>query len=137
MFKIEIDGKEYKIKFGYAPVLKERIISKMDKISSLFEKDSIPSEAMEDAMLFIPEIFLVGLQVNHPEFRYDYDTKVGKEDKLMQVYEIMDRYLSDGGDIFNLFADMQNEMVNDSFLSSLLRRVKEAEKVENAAIQQN
>lgn len=137
MFKIEIDGKEYKIKFGYAPVLKERIISKMDKISSLFEKDSIPSEAMEDAMLFIPEIFLVGLQVNHPEFRYDYDTKVGKEDKLMQVYEIMDRYLSDGGDIFNLFADMQNEMVNDSFLSSLLRRGKEAEKVENAAIQQN
>lgn len=137
MLKIDIGGKEYKIKFGYAPVLKERIISKMDKIGSLFESDNVSSEAMEDAMLFIPEIFLVGLQVNHPEFRYDYDTKAGKEDKLMQVYEIVDQYLSDGGDIFELFANMQNEMVNDSFLSSLLRRGKSAETAENALAQQN
>ena len=135
--KIEIRGKEYKIKFGYEPVLKERIISKMTKIGSLFEGDEVSPEAMEDAMLFIPEIFLAGLQVNHAEFRYDYNTKAGKEEKLREVYEIMDQYLNDGGDIFKLFEDMQNEMVNDSFLSSLLRRGKEAEKVESASIPQN
>lgn len=137
MLKIEIGGKEYKIKFGYEPVLKERIISKMSKIGSLFEEKDVSAEAMEDAMLFIPEIFLVGLQVNHTEFRYDYNTKAGKEDKLKAVYEIMDQYLSNGGDLFKLFEDMQNEMVNDSFLSSLLRKGKEAEKVENASVPQN
>lgn len=137
MVKIEIGGKEYKIKFGYEPVLKERIISKMAKISSLFEEDEIAPEAMEDAMLFIPEIFLVGLQVSHPEFKYDYNTKAGKEEKLKEVYEIMDQYLTEGGDVFKFFEDMQDEMVNDSFLSSLLRKGKEAEKVENASIQQN
>lgn len=137
MLKMEIGGKEYKIKFGYEPVLKERIISKMAKISSLFEGEEVQPESMEDALLFIPEIFLVGLQVHHPEFRYDYNTKVGKEDKLRQTYEIMDQYLSDGGDMFKIFEDMQNEMVNDSFLSSLLRKGMAAEKAENASIQQN
>ena len=137
MLKLNIDGKEYRIKFGYEPVLKERIISKMTKISSLFEGDDISPESMEDAMLFIPEILLVGLQVCHPEFRYDYNTKAGKEDKLSAVYEIMDQYLTDGGDMFSIFEDMQNEIVNDSFLSSLLRKGKEAEKVEDASVQQN
>lgn len=137
MLKINIGDKEYKIKFGYEPVLKERIISKMAKIGSLFEGDDVSPETMEDALLFIPEIFLIGLQVNHPEFKYDYNTKDGKEEKLRAVYEIMDQYLSDGGDMFKIFEDMQNEMVNDSFLSSLLRKGKEAEKVENASVQQN
>ena len=138
MLKVNIGGKEYKIKFGYAPVLKERIVSKMSRIGSLFEGDEVETETMEDALLFIPEIFLVGLQVNHPEFRYDYDTKAGREDKLREVYEIMDQFLADGGDMFKLFEDMQNEMVNDSFLSSLLRKGKAAEKVEeSASVQQN
>ena len=100
------------------------------------EKENVMIGASD--FLFIPEIFLVGLQVNHPEFRYDYDTKAGKEEKLNAVYEIMDQYLTDGGDMFKLFEDMQNEMVNDSFLSSLLRKGKEAEKVEeSASVQQN
>lgn len=137
MLNIEIGGKLYRIKFGYEPVLKERIISKMAKIGSLFEGNDIDPENMEDALLFIPEIFLVGLQVHHPEFRYGYNTEAGKEDKLRQVYEIMDQYLAEGGDMFKLFEDMQNEMVNDSFLSSLLRKGKAAEKVENASAQQN
>ncbi len=137
MLNIEIGGKLYKIKFGYEPVLKERIISKMTKIGDLFEGDDVSPEAMEDALLFIPEILLVGLQVSHQEFRYDYNTKAGKEIQLAKVYEIMDQYLSEGGDMFKIFEDMQNEMVNDSFLSSLLRKGKEAEKVENASVQQN
>lgn len=137
MLKIEIGGKLYRIKFGYEPVLKERIVSKMSNFGSVFEGDEVSAEAMEDALLFIPEIFLIGLQVNHPEFRYDYNTKAGKEIQLAKVYEIMDQYLSEGGDMFKIFEDMQNEMVNDSFLSSLLRKEKAAEKVENASVQQN
>lgn len=137
MLNIEIGGKLYKIKFGYEPVLKERIISKMTKIGDLFEGDDVTPESMEDAMLFIPEVFLVGLQVSHPEFRYDYNTKAGKADKLSKVFEIMDQYLTDGGDMFKIFEDMQNEMVTDSFLSSLLRRSKAAEKAENASAPQS
>ena len=137
MLKVNIGGKEYKIKFGYEPILKEKIISRMTKIGSLFEGDAVSTESMEDALLFIPEIFLVGLQVCHPEFRYDYNSKVGKEVMLGHVYEIMDQYLAEGGDMFKLFEDLQSEMVNDSFLSSLLRKTKEAEKVEDASVQQN
>lgn len=137
MLKLNIDGKEYRIKFGYEPVLKERIISKMEKLSSLFEGKSVNTEAIEDAFLFVPEIFLVGLQVCHPEFKYDYNTKAGKEDRLNEVYGIMEKYLNEDGDIFNLYDDMQKEMAEDSFLSSLLRKGKEAEKVEDASVQQN
>ena len=77
--KIELNGKEYNIKFGYKPTLKERIISKVVKLGDVTgENDEVDMEKVEDLLLFLPERLLVGLQVNHNDFRYDYDTKEGK-----------------------------------------------------------
>ena len=74
--KIELNGKEYNIKFGYKPTLKERIISKVVKLGDVTgENDEVDMEKVEDLLLFLPELLLVGLQVNHNDFRYDYDTK--------------------------------------------------------------
>ena len=78
--KIELNGKEYNIKFGYKPTLKERIISKVVKLGDVTgENDEVDMEKVEDLLLFLPELLLVGLQVNHNDFRYDYDTKEGKD----------------------------------------------------------
>ena len=78
MMTLNIGDKELKIKFGYKPTLKERIVSRMVKLTKNSESNddgAINAERMEDLFLFLPEILLVGMQVYHEDFRYNYDTK--------------------------------------------------------------
>lgn len=130
--KLKIGENELNIKFGYKPTLKERIISRIVKTSRVGGENEIESmERVEDLLLFLPEILLVGLQVNHEEYRYNYDTKEGKEEKLEKVFDLIDEYASkEGADLMKLFNDLQEEMKNDSFLASLFRREEQAEKAE-------
>lgn len=132
MMTLKIGEKELKIKFGYKPTLKERVISKMVKFSNIGKDGDTDLRAMEDLLLYIPEILLVGLQVNHEEYRYDYDTKEGKQEQLDKVFDLVDEYATNGGDLVALFNDIQEEMQTDSFLSSLFQQEKKAEEAENA-----
>lgn len=149
MLKLNIGDKELKIKFGYKPTLKERIISKMTKLSKATKKDEgeeteketettknendgADLEKIEDLLMFLPEILLVGLQVHHEEYRYDYDTKEGKQEQLDRAFNLVDEYATDGGDLIELFNRLQEEIQNDSFLSSLFRKAEAAEQTEEA-----
>lgn len=130
--KLKIGEKELKIKFGYKPMLKERLISRIVKTGKTDGEDEVENmEKIEDLLLFLPEILLVGLQVNHEEYRYDYDTKEGKEEKLEKAFDLIDEYASsDDADLMKLYNDLQVEMKNDSFLASLFRKEEQAEKAE-------
>lgn len=130
--KLKIGEKELNIKFGYKPMLKERIISRIVKTSKTNSEDEAENmEKIEDLLLFLPEILLVGLQVHHKEYRYDYDTKEGKKEQLKKVFDLVDEYsMDDDADLMKLFNDLQKEMKNDSFLASLFRQVEKAEETE-------
>lgn len=130
--KLKIGEKELKIKFGYKPTLKERLISRIVKTSRTNGEDEIENmEKIEDLLLFLPEILLIGLQVHHKEYRYDYDTKEGKEEQLEKAFDLIDEYASsDDADLMKLFNDLQEEMKTDSFLASLFRQEEQAEKAE-------
>lgn len=132
--KLRIGEKELNIKFGYKPTLKERLISKIVKMSRTDGEDENESmEKMEDLLLFLPEILLIGLQVHHEDFRYDYDTKEGKEEQLNKAFDLIDEYSTqDGADLMQLFNDLQEEMRNDSFLASLFQKEEKAEETEEA-----
>ena len=127
---IKIDGKELNIKFGYKPTLKERIISRVLKMENIADEDGeISYEKIEDLMLFLPELLLVGLQVHHKDFRYDYDTKEGKQKQLDKALDLVEKYMeSEDADIMEFFGKFQEALTEDSFLASLFR--KEQEKVE-------
>lgn len=130
--KLKIGDKELKIKFGYKPTLKERLISRIVKTGMTDGEDEIESmEKIEDLLLFLPEILLVGLQVHHEEYRYNYDTGEGKEEQLGKAFDLIDEYASgEDSDLMKLFSDLQEEMKMDSFLASLFRKEEKAEKVE-------
>lgn len=121
--KIKIDGKEYSIKFGYKPTLKERIISKVSRMDNISDKNGkINMEKIEDILLFIPEFLLVGLQVCHEDFRYDYDTKEGKEEKLEKAFALVEKYLENPEtNVLTLFNDLQEALTEDSFLAGMFR----------------
>lgn len=131
MMNLKIGDKELKIKYGYKPTLKERVISKIVKFSNSMnaEKEDDEMEAIEDLLLYLPELLLVGLQVHHEEYRYNYDTKEGKDEQLNKMFDLVDEYASgENADIMQLFNDLQDEMKTDSFLASLFQ--KEQNKLE-------
>lgn len=136
--KLKIGEKELKIKFGYKPTLKERLISRIVKISKDDEKNENDyMESVEDLLLFLPEILLIGLQVHHEEYRYNYDTKEGKEEQLEKAFDLIDEYASsEDADLMKLFNDLQEEMKNDSFLASLFRKEETAKEAEKAVQQE-
>ena len=89
---MNIAGKEVNIKFGYKPTLKERIISRVVKLNDSINKDGeLDMEKVEDLLLFLPELLLVGMQVHHKDFRYDYDTKEGKQKQLDKKLEHVEK----------------------------------------------
>ena len=129
---MNIAGKELNIKFGYKPTLKERIISRVLKMENIADEDGeISYEKIEDLMLFLPELLLVGLQVHHKDFRYDYDTKEGKEKQLDKTLDLVEKYMeSEDADIMELFGKLEEALMQDSFLASLFRKEQKAEAAE-------
>lgn len=132
--KLNIGEKEFSIKFAYEPTLKERLVSRIVKISNrkTGDDDEVGGmEKIEDMLLFLPEILLVGLQVHHKDYAYDYDTKKGKDEQLAKAFKLIGEYSeSKDADLMKLFSDLQEEMKNDSFLASLFRQAEAAEKAE-------
>ena len=124
--QIKIDGKDYKIKFGYKPTLKEHVISKIVKFSGMSDENGeVDMEKLEELLLYLPEILLVGLQVHHEDFRYDYDTKDGKEDQLDKVFDLIDKYTENSdSSVMDLFNGLQEALLEDSFLANMFRKAK-------------
>ena len=124
--QIKIDGKDYKIKFGYKPTLKEHVISKIVKFSGMSDENGdVDMEDLEELLLYLPEILLVGLQVHHKDFRYDYDTKDGKEDQLDKVFDLIDKYTENSdSSVMDLFNGLQEALLEDSFLANMFRKAK-------------
>lgn len=132
--KLNIGEKEINIKFGYKPTLKERIISKVVKMSKVSnEEDGTDMEKVEDLLLFLPELLLVGMQVHHEDYRYNYDTGEGKEEQLERAFTLIEEYTeSEGADIMEFFNKIQEALTEDSFLAGLYRKEKKAEVAEEA-----
>lgn len=115
--------KELKIKFGYKATLKSRIITRMIKAETVKDDNM---KKVEDLLLLIPEIILVGLQKFHKdEFGYNYDTNEGKENALDKVFDMMDEYLdADENSILELYNELNGEMLQESFLRSVFQTEK-------------
>lgn len=130
--KLKIGEREFNIKFGYKPTLKSRIISKLVQMSATANTGGdADMEKIEDLLLFLPELLLVGLQVCHEEFRYDYDTGEGMEEQLDKAFALTGEYMdSEDADIMAFFNQLQEALLQDSFLKGLFR--KEQKKQEAA-----
>lgn len=128
--KLKIGEKEYSIKFAYKPTLKERIISKFVKFADLSNGDKEAYfEKIEDLLLFLPEAVLVGLQVHHPDFKYNCDTGEGKEEQLDKAFALVEEYMDgEDADVIAFSNQLQEALLQDSFLRSLFQ--KEQKKVE-------
>lgn len=127
--KIKLNGKEYTVKFGYAPVYQNRIIPRVVGMGQ--QGDAL--EAIDNMLGFLPEFLLVGLQKFHAdEFGFEFDDKETKEKQLVKMYDLLDDYLDpeneEGKDIMSLYDDLTAELEKDSFLSKLLAKEEQTAK---------
>ena len=128
MLEINLGGKPYQIKYAYTPVVKSGILKKLAQMS---DGDN-GLDSIDKIMNILPELILVGLQKNHKkEFGYVYDTNAGKEEKLSKVYDALDDYFDgENADFMELFQSLQNELLENSFLSKMFREAQEETKNE-------
>lgn len=127
--KIKLNGKEYTVKFGYAPVYQNRIIPRVVGMGQ--QGDEL--EAINKMLGFLPEFLLVGLQKFHSdEFGFEFDDKEAKEKQLVKMYDLLDDYLDpeneEGKDIMSLYDDLTAELEKNSFLSKLLAKEEQTAK---------
>lgn len=128
MLTLKVGEKELNVKFGFEATLKTRILSRMAKMEDEKEENK-GVESMEDVMLFLPDVLLVGLQKFHSdEYGFNYDTKEGKEEQLEKMFPLIEEYLetNEEEDAVTLYAMLADEMLKNGFLKS--RFQKELEK---------
>lgn len=117
---LKVGEKEFKITFGYEATLKSRLLSRMAKMSVDMGENGGDLEKVEDMLLFIPEVVLVGLQKEHEEYRYNLDTKENYEEKKNMAFSLVAEYLDDGeNDAIELFNALQEEMTRNGFLKKM------------------
>lgn len=122
--KLKIGEKELNIKFGYKATVKTRILSKMVRLERTLNSNN-DVESLEDLLAFLPECLLVGLQVNHEEYRYNYDTKEGEDEQLDKAFALIEEYFDgEDADIMTLFQQLEKEMFENGFLKKLFQEEK-------------
>lgn len=123
MLTVKFGKKELNIKFGYEATIKNNIIKKLANL----EKQEDGIESVNNILMLLPELILVGLQKYHSdEYGFDPYNKEQKEAKLSEVYPLLDDYFdSDESDIQKLFADVQGELLENGFLAKLLKQEQE------------
>lgn len=121
--KITFEDKEYTIKFGYKATVKSGIIKKLAKAESEKENED-GFESIEGLLLVLPEMLVVGLQVHHSdEFGYNIDTNEGYQEKVDKAFDVLDKWLENKDNSFiDLYNQLEQELIGDSFLSSLFQR---------------
>ena len=123
MMTLKVGENEFKITFGYEATLKSRLLSRMAKMSVDMGENGGDLEKVEDMLLFIPEVVLVGLQKEHEEYKYNLDTKENYEEKKNMAFSLVAEYLDNGeNDAIELFNALQEEMTRNGFLKKMFEK---------------
>lgn len=130
MKTIKIGNKEYKIKYGYLATTKSKIIKELANLDTGGNdgNDGNEFELLDAVLGFLPKMLLVGLQKFHKdEYGCDFSDTVGTKAATEKVCDLLDEYFdSEDSDMQELFMTLQNELVENGFLSNKAQRQAQA-----------
>lgn len=132
MFGFMVNGKEYKVRFGYGVLCKTDLIDRVVNLTN--QADS--KNAFQSMMSTVAELLLAGLQKKHRD-EFGYETENEKKAVLEKIYDLMDDYEDESTeensqDCYTLFEKLQEELMANGFLSKITGQAKEVLEEKNA-----
>lgn len=132
MMKLNIEQKEYKVKFGYNCFCDTDLMDKVQSLAGLFSKEETSSDAevgqigkMKDLFCVVRELLFVGF------------TKYNPVSNVQEVGDILDLYIDEETEekrgLLELFTCLSDELLSGGFLSSLMGEAAEDSQMENGA----
>lgn len=121
MFSFTVNGKEYKVKYGY------RVLSQTDILTQVGNLNKISSP--KDIITLLPELILAGLQSKHKD-EFGYETAAEKKVAYEKVCDLLDDYEDESTeenphDGFSLFQEANKELERNGFLSGMVKMMEE------------
>ena len=126
MQTITINGKDYKIKYGFNSFADTDLLDKVGQISAILNgsKDDSDVAAMgkiKDLFLIVRELIFVGFEKCNPV------------ESLEEVGNLLDDYRDEAPDdesrsLLGMFLMLSEELTNEGFLSDLLNQVENTPK---------
>ena len=126
MQTITINGKDYKIKYGFNSFADTDLLDKVGQISAILNgsKDDSDVAAMgkiKDLFLIVRELIFVGFEKCNPV------------ESLEEVGNLLDDYRDEAPDdenrsLLGMFLMLSDELTNEGFLSDLLNQVENTPK---------
>lgn len=126
MQTITINGKDYKIKYGFNSFADTDLLDKVGQISAILSgsKDDSDVAAMgkiKDLFLIVRELIFVGFEKCNPV------------ESLEEVGNLLDDYRDEAPDdenrsLLGMFIMLSDELTNEGFLSDLLNQVENTPK---------
>ena len=131
MFSFTVNGKEYKVKYGYGVLCNSDLI---DKVTSIGQENN----GFKGAMKTVAELILAGLQKCHKD-EFGYETESEEETALAKVYDLMDEYEEESTEEnpqsgYTLFERCNEELMKNGFLSQMRKNAEENAKAQDATV---
>lgn len=126
---LTVGNEEYNIKFSTRLYTDGDILDKVNELSKLQEKED-GLKILKPFLNCVVELVLAGLQKdkNHTDYHYDLESESDKKEKRVLVFDLLDDYVDDGGDIFELFDLLVEELQERGFLGNQKKKEGKAKK---------
>jgi hypothetical protein len=130
MYILNVNDKEYKIKFGYKALSKSNVLQDVIALENVTDESDI--SVINELFGVLANLVLAGLQKFNDEYKVDYDSPQSIKEGLEKVYDLLDDYADDenSNDIYTLLNELVNELTNNGFLAQPQAQTEEP--VENA-----
>lgn len=130
MTTLQINGKEYKIKFGYNSFCDSDIMERVSDAISLFSANEVKSDEDVSAMGGIKELFCLVRELMFIGFQ-----KFNPAESLQEVGNLLDDYMEEAEDgedrgLFALFTQLSEELMSEGFFGDLLKKMSENQTTE-------
>lgn len=140
MYIFKIHCKEYMVRFTYRQLCKDDLLDRV--IANSFDDvENTPKSVFAKLVKNTAELLLAGLQKYHGK-EFGYKTDEEKEIRIDELIDMFDDYEDESTedkhqDAATLYADLQEELGKNGFLSALLTRGQEIVESEAAQEKEN
>lgn len=119
MKTLTINGKDYKIKFGYNAFCDTDLMERVQDLAKLFQKNDTASDEDVSGIGKIKELFCVVRELLFVGFR-----KYNPAESLQEIGDLLDDYKDEETDeergLFQLFGLLSEELMSAGFLNDLM-----------------